>query len=228
MNKIVTTNDVSFPFKWVQINSFEDISGLPMSETNNLGRNTITVPCVCMFNRWNLKRNTPLPLDESLTFYEIPVPVQDSSGFVDASMRMAMFVFNFDHNEWIGMNGSVSLPNWAVYYALPICSFNSPDMNNHMDIKEPKERLLRFPNTQRNDVVELTGIVGDTATLKLYPVADLGYTNDILVWLRSADDDSSTGWNPINDAVTISQEYVNINTTPTLFQVLRKAVIRLW
>ena len=154
MNKIVTTNDVSFPFKWVQINSFEDISGLPMSETNNLGRNTITVPCVCMFNRWNLKRNTPLPLDESLTFYEIPVPVQDSSGFVDASMRMAMFVFNFDHNEWIGMNGSVSLPNWAVYYALPICSSNSPDMNNHMDIKEPKERLLRFPNTQRNDVQE--------------------------------------------------------------------------
>ncbi len=65
--------------------------------------------------------------------------------------------------------------------------------------------------TALNDVVELTGIVGDTATLKLYSVADLGYTNDILVWLRSADDDSSTGWNPINDAVTISQEYVNIN-----------------
>lgn len=142
--KIVTTNNVDFPYKWVSVYSYADIQGIPRNENNNVGENDTTVPCVCYFNRWNLMRSGKFNSDLNLIYPDAP-PVNN----LRHEYKIGVFSFNFTQLEWIdSRNGQLRLPSWAVYFALPICKASAPNVAAHPDVMGPKERLFRFPQSE--------------------------------------------------------------------------------
>lgn len=147
--KIVTTNQPNHPYRWITINSYEDIQALPKTETSNLAPETLTVPCLCYFNRYNLMQHGGKLTHHKLLQYTDAPPPQ--SPRPHSGEKIGIFVFNFHHLEWIDVHEpALRLPSWAVYFALPLSKQNSPSWEEHPDNKAPKERLFRFPTKEKS------------------------------------------------------------------------------
>jgi hypothetical protein len=147
MNKIVTTASVKFPYKWIEINTYEDIQGLPKWESIGCiePEQNKTVPCLCIFTRNSLMRNGKFEHESKLQYPPAPYPLSYTY-----SEKIGTFLYDFDIFEWCDVHSpNLRLPSWAVYYVLPLSTHSTPDGSKHPARIAPSKRIHQFPRSTR-------------------------------------------------------------------------------